>query len=98
MFRYVTLDGAAIVFHPSPLDVTAIGDLCARYRLSILVCTPTFLELYQRRCTLEQFSTLRVVLTGAENVPLRLCRSFGDRFGISPSKAMASRNARRSLR
>ncbi len=84
VFWYVTLNGAAIVFHPSPLDVTAIGELCARHRLTFLVCTPTFLQLYQRRCTPEQFSSLRVVLTGAEKLPLRLCQSFEDRFGIVP--------------
>jgi acyl-[acyl-carrier-protein]-phospholipid O-acyltransferase/long-chain-fatty-acid--[acyl-carrier-protein] ligase len=84
VFWYVTLNGVAIIFHPSPLDVTAVGDLCAKYRLTLLVCTPTFLQLYQRRCTPEQLSTLRVVLTGAEKLPLRLCQSFEDRFGISP--------------
>lgn len=73
-----------IVFHPSPLDVGAIGELCSRYRISLLVVTPTFLQLYQRRCTPEQFSTLRVVLTGAEKLPLRLMQSFQDRFGITP--------------
>ncbi|MDR4479393.1 MAG: acyl-[ACP]--phospholipid O-acyltransferase [Nitrospira sp.] len=84
VFWYVTLNGAATVFHPSPLDVTAIGDLCAKHRLTFLVCTPTFLQLYQRRCTPEQFSTLRVVLTGAEKLSLRLCQTFEDRFGIGP--------------
>jgi acyl-[acyl-carrier-protein]-phospholipid O-acyltransferase/long-chain-fatty-acid--[acyl-carrier-protein] ligase len=84
VFWYVTLNGAATVFHPSPLDVTAIGELCAKHRLTFLVCTPTFLQLYQRRCTPEQFSTLRVVLTGAEKLSLRLCESFQDRFGIGP--------------
>lgn len=84
VFWYVTLNGAATVFHPSPLDVTAIGELCAKHRLTFLVCTPTFLQLYQRRCTPEQFSTLRVVLTGAEKLSLRLCQSFQDRFGIAP--------------
>lgn len=64
--------------------MTAIGELCAKHRLTFLVCTPTFLQLYQRRCTPEQFSTLRVVLTGAEKLPLRLCQSFEDRFGIGP--------------
>ena len=84
VFWFVSLNGAAIVFHPSPLDVTAIGELCARHRLTFLVSTPTFLQLYQRRCTPEQFSSLRVVLTGAEKLPLRLCQSFEDRFGIRP--------------
>ena len=73
-----------IVFHPSPLDVGAIGDLCSKYRISLLVVTPTFLQLYLRRCTPEQFSYLRVVLTGAEKLPLRLVQAFQDKFGITP--------------
>lgn len=81
---FYTRHNAGIVFHPSPLDVGAIGELCARYRISLLVVTPTFLQLYQRRCTPEQFSTLRVVLTGAEKLPLRLVQSFQERFGIAP--------------
>jgi acyl-[acyl-carrier-protein]-phospholipid O-acyltransferase / long-chain-fatty-acid--[acyl-carrier-protein] ligase len=81
---FYTRQNTGIVFHPSPLDVGAIGDLCSRYRISLLVVTPTFLQLYQRRCTPEQFSTLRVVLTGAEKLPLRLAQSFQDRFGIAP--------------
>jgi acyl-[acyl-carrier-protein]-phospholipid O-acyltransferase/long-chain-fatty-acid--[acyl-carrier-protein] ligase len=81
---FYTRHNAGIVFHPSPLDVSAIGELCARYRITLLVVTPTFLQLYQRRCTPEQFSTLRVVLTGAEKLPLRLVQSFQERFGIAP--------------
>ena len=73
-----------IVFHPSPLDVSAIGELCRRYGVTLMVVTPTFLQLYQRRCTPEQFSTLRVVLTGAEKLPLRLVQSFHETFGITP--------------
>jgi len=84
VFWFVTLNGGAMVFHPSPLDAAAIGDLCAKYRLTFVVTTPTFLQLYQRRCTPEQFSSLRVVLTGAEKLPLRLYQSFEDRFGIRP--------------
>ncbi|MCP9438897.1 MAG: acyl-[ACP]--phospholipid O-acyltransferase [Nitrospira sp.] len=76
--------GAGIVFHPSPLDVTVIGDLCARYRITLLIATPTFLQLYLRRCTPEQFGSLRVVLTGAEKLPLRLADAFHAKFGITP--------------
>jgi acyl-[acyl-carrier-protein]-phospholipid O-acyltransferase / long-chain-fatty-acid--[acyl-carrier-protein] ligase len=73
-----------IVFHPSPLDVTAIGELCNRYRVTLLVVTPTFLQLYHRRCTPEQLSTLRVVITGAEKLPARVAESFQQKFGIAP--------------
>ncbi|KAF4515793.1 hypothetical protein B566_EDAN000028 [Ephemera danica] len=77
-------NNTGIVFHPSPLDVGAIGDLCSTYRISLLVVTPTFLQLYLRRCTPEQFSYLRVVLTGAEKLPFRLVQAFQDKFGITP--------------
>jgi acyl-[acyl-carrier-protein]-phospholipid O-acyltransferase/long-chain-fatty-acid--[acyl-carrier-protein] ligase len=75
---------AGIVFHPTPLDAAAIGELCARYRVSLMVTTPTFLQLYHRRCTPEQFSNLRVVITGAEKLPSRLSQAFQDKFGIAP--------------
>ena len=84
VFWFVMFNNAGIVFHPSPLDVAAIGELVSRYRITFLVTTPTFLQLYLRRCTPEQFSSLRVVLTGAEKLPARLVQAFEDRFGIGP--------------
>ena len=84
VFWLVMFNNAGIIFHPSPLDVAAIGELVRRYRITFLVTTPTFLQLYQRRCTPEQFSSLRVVLTGAEKLPSRLAQAFEDRFGIGP--------------
>ena len=84
IFWYCTRNGVGMVFHPSPLDVGAIGQLAKSYRITLLVATPTFLQLYLRRCTPEQFSTLRVVLTGAEKLQLRLAQAFEDKFGIKP--------------
>jgi acyl-[acyl-carrier-protein]-phospholipid O-acyltransferase/long-chain-fatty-acid--[acyl-carrier-protein] ligase len=84
VFWLVMFNNAGIIFHPSPLDVVAIGELVRRYRITFLVATPTFLQLYQRRCTPEQFSSLRVVLTGAEKLQPRLAQAFEDRFGIRP--------------
>ena len=84
VFWLVMFNNAGMVFHPSPLDAAAIGELVRRYRITFLVTTPTFLQLYHRRCTPEQFSSLRVVLTGAEKLPRRLAQAFHDRFGIEP--------------
>jgi acyl-[acyl-carrier-protein]-phospholipid O-acyltransferase/long-chain-fatty-acid--[acyl-carrier-protein] ligase len=84
VFWLVMFNNAGMVFHPSPLDVAAIGELVHRYRITFLVTTPTFLQMYQRRCTPEQFSSLRVVLTGAEKLSPRLAQAFKDRFGIEP--------------
>jgi len=84
VFWFVMFNNAGMVFHPSPLDVAAVGDLVRRYRVTFLVTTPTFLQLYTRRCSPEQFSSLRVVLTGAEKLSLRQYQAFEDRFGIRP--------------
>jgi acyl-[acyl-carrier-protein]-phospholipid O-acyltransferase/long-chain-fatty-acid--[acyl-carrier-protein] ligase len=84
VFWLVCCSRIGIIFHPSPLDVAAIGELVRRYRVTFLVTTPTFLQLYQRRCTPEQFSSLRIVITGAEKLPARVAQAFEDRFGIEP--------------
>ena len=84
VFWFVMSNNAGIVFHPSPLDVAAIGELVRRYHVTFLVTTPTFLQLYARRCTPEQFSSLRVILTGAEKLPPRLAQAVEDTFGIGP--------------
>lgn len=81
---YAVQQGAGICFHPSPLDAAAVGDLVVRHRATILVATPTFLQLYLRRCEPGQLGSLRVVLTGAEKLTDELAAAFADRFGIRP--------------
>ncbi|MDH5626640.1 MAG: AMP-binding protein, partial [Nitrospira sp.] len=84
VFWFVMFNNAAMIFHPSPLDVAAIGELVRQYRVTFVVITPTFLQLYTRRCTPEQFSSVRVILTGAEKLSARLAQSIEDKFGIGP--------------
>ncbi len=84
IFWFCMRNGVELVFHPSPLDVGAIGGLVGKHRITLLIATPTFLQLYQRRCTPEQFSTLRIVLTGAEKLQSRLAQAFEEKFGIRP--------------
>src|SRR6185295_16391247 len=81
---YAAQQGASIVFHHSPLDAFAVGELVARHRATILLATPTFLQLYLRRCEPGQFGSLRIVLTGAEKLTDELAEAFTDRFGIRP--------------
>ena len=78
------LHGMGVVFHPTPLEASAIGELVRRYRVTFLIATPTLLQLYLRRCTPEQFGSLRVVLTGAEKLSERLAQAFEDQFGVRP--------------
>jgi len=81
---YAVQQGAGLVFHANPLDAVAVGELTATHRATILLATPTFLQLYLRRCEPGQLGSLRVVLTGAEKLTDTLADAFADRFGIRP--------------
>lgn len=76
--------GVGVVFHPTPLEPVAIGKLVRRYRITVLIATPTFLELYLRRCSPEQLASLAIVITGAEKLPVQLAQAFEERFGVRP--------------
>ncbi len=76
--------GIGVVFHPNPLDATSISDLVAKYRITFLIATPTFLQAYMRRCSPEHFGSLQYVLVGAEKLPERTALAFEDTFGIRP--------------
>jgi acyl-[acyl-carrier-protein]-phospholipid O-acyltransferase/long-chain-fatty-acid--[acyl-carrier-protein] ligase len=84
MFWFAANSGMGTAFHPSPLDAAAIGALVEQYRVTILLATPTFLQLYMRRCTPAQFGSIRLVLAGAERLPESMALSFEDTFGIRP--------------
>ena len=79
---FALIHGLGVFYHPNPLDAPAIGELVKKHRLTILLCTPTFLQLYLRRCTPEQFESLRVVITGAEKLSTRLAQAFEKQFGV----------------
>ena len=76
--------GIGAVFHPSPLDSRAIGGLVSQHSVTMLLATPTFLNAYTRRCTAEDFGSLRIVMAGAEKLPDRISIAFEDQFGIRP--------------
>ena len=76
--------GAGVAYHANPLDARTIGPLVRDHHLTFLLTTPTFLQLYMRGCTPDQFGSLRVVMTGAEKLPDRLAMAFEEQFGIRP--------------
>ncbi|MEJ2109382.1 MAG: MFS transporter [Acidobacteriota bacterium] len=76
--------GVGVVFHPNPLDGKGIGALVRDFRVTFLVSTPTFLQIYMRSCAPEQFASLRVVITGAEKLQDRLATAFEKRYGLRP--------------
>jgi acyl-[acyl-carrier-protein]-phospholipid O-acyltransferase/long-chain-fatty-acid--[acyl-carrier-protein] ligase len=76
--------GVGAVYHSNPLDAKTIGPMVKDYRITFLLATPTFLQLYMRGCAAEDFGSLRLIMTGAEKLPERLAAAFEEKFGIRP--------------
>ncbi|HLA85874.1 MAG TPA: acyl-[ACP]--phospholipid O-acyltransferase [Thermoguttaceae bacterium] len=72
------------VYHPNPLEPRQVGKLCKTFGATILVATPTFVRSYLRRVEPEDFTTLNLVVLGAEKMPIELADAFEKRFGIRP--------------
>jgi len=79
--------GVGVAYHANPLDAKTIGPLVCDHKVTFLLATPTFLQLYLRGCTAEQFGSVRLVVVGAEKLPDRLASAFDERFGIRPFEA-----------
>lgn len=78
------LTGVGVVFHANPLDASTISELVSKYRVTLLIATPTFLQAYIRRCSPEHFGSLKYVLVGAEKLSERVANAFEDTFGLRP--------------
>ncbi len=77
------LNGFKAVFHANPLDAGKIGELAAAHRPTLFLSTPTFCQSYLRKCTREQFSSIRHLLVSAEKLQPRLAAAFQEKFGIA---------------
>ncbi len=77
------ITGCGVVYHPNPMDAKAIGELTRRYHATLLLATPTFCTNYTRKCTREDFATLRFVLVGAEKLREPVAAAFREKFGVA---------------
>jgi acyl-[acyl-carrier-protein]-phospholipid O-acyltransferase/long-chain-fatty-acid--[acyl-carrier-protein] ligase len=89
-FGYTTLiwfppiAGCGVVYHPNPVDAKAVGELTRKYRATLLLSAPTFCTAYTRKCSPEDFASLRFVLVGAEKLREPVAAAFREKFGIDP--------------
>lgn len=74
----------ALICHPNPLDAKSLAEMVERYSASMLVATPSFLQLYMRRVHPGQFGSLSFVIAGGERLPPRVSAAFEKRFGVKP--------------
>ncbi len=73
-----------VAYHTNPLDAGTIGKLAAKHKGSILMGTPTFLSAYVKKCTKEQFASVRMAVVGAEKLKEPLANAFQEKFGVTP--------------
>jgi acyl-[acyl-carrier-protein]-phospholipid O-acyltransferase/long-chain-fatty-acid--[acyl-carrier-protein] ligase len=81
-FWFPLAAGFRVAYHPNPMDASAVGELVQTERATLLISTPTFFGAYVRRCTAEQFSSLRLALVGAEKLQEPLARAFRETYGL----------------
>jgi acyl-[acyl-carrier-protein]-phospholipid O-acyltransferase/long-chain-fatty-acid--[acyl-carrier-protein] ligase len=78
------LVGASVVYYPDPRQAKEIGELCKKHGCTIYLTTPTFLRFCLRRCEPDDFRTVRILMVGAEKLPLALAEEFKQKFGVQP--------------
>jgi acyl-[acyl-carrier-protein]-phospholipid O-acyltransferase/long-chain-fatty-acid--[acyl-carrier-protein] ligase len=76
--------GKRAVYHFNPLDARIVGDLCHKYKVTMLVGTPTFMRTYLQRCEPEQFASVVHLLLGAEKLKPELARDIKEKLHIDP--------------
>jgi acyl-[acyl-carrier-protein]-phospholipid O-acyltransferase / long-chain-fatty-acid--[acyl-carrier-protein] ligase len=76
------MEGVRTVTYPTPVDVVKNAELIERYKVTLLVTTPTFLRGYLKRAEPKQFESVKLLVAGAERLPPSLAESFEEKFGI----------------
>ena len=74
--------GFGVAYHPNPLDAKAIGELVEKYKVTIMISTPTFYSAYARKIPKEQFATVRFAVVGAEKLRESVAKEFREKYGL----------------
>lgn len=76
--------GCVAVLYPDPRQAKDVGELIRTHRGTILLSTATFLRFYIRRCDKDDFRSVRILICGAEKLPVKLQEEFQEKFGLRP--------------
>jgi acyl-[acyl-carrier-protein]-phospholipid O-acyltransferase/long-chain-fatty-acid--[acyl-carrier-protein] ligase len=76
------VEGIPVVCHPDPTDVLAIAKAIARYKVTVMCGTATFLRLYTKNKKVQplMLDSLRVVVAGAEKLSNDVREEFLTKF------------------
>lgn len=74
------MEGVSLVTYPNPMEVTKLAELIEAHRAVLLLTTPTFLRGFLKRVKVEQLASLKLIVTGAEKLPVNLEDEFRKKF------------------
>ncbi len=78
------LAGMPVHYHTNPLEAAKIAEMVREEKSTILFATPTFLMAYIRKAAPDDFKTLKLIITGAEKLKVKLADMFERKFGVRP--------------
>ncbi len=76
--------GATVIYYPDPRGAKEVGMIVKKHRATLMLSTATFLRFYLRRCDADDFRSLRLLICGAEKLPVKLQDEFLAKFGVLP--------------
>ena len=79
---YPLLRGCRVITIPSPLETRKIVEAIQQEKVAVLLGAPTFIRPLLRKATKEELKPLKLVVAGAEKLPLDLYEAFVQQFGI----------------
>ncbi|MDR1190180.1 MAG: AMP-binding protein [Verrucomicrobiales bacterium] len=74
--------GPRVVTCVSPLETGKVIETVEKYRLALMITTPTLLRNYLKKAAPENLASLRLIVTGAEKLPIPLGREFEDKLRV----------------
>lgn len=74
--------GCSIVTHANPLEYRKIVESIMKYKITVLIGTPTFFFGYSNRSEPGNLSSVRYAIAGADKVPEKLYEQFNRDHGI----------------
>jgi acyl-[acyl-carrier-protein]-phospholipid O-acyltransferase/long-chain-fatty-acid--[acyl-carrier-protein] ligase len=78
------VSGATALYYPDPRNAKDVGEIARRHKATLFLSTATFLRFYIRRCDNDDFRTLRILICGAEKLPVKTQDEFEAKFGVRP--------------
>jgi acyl-[acyl-carrier-protein]-phospholipid O-acyltransferase/long-chain-fatty-acid--[acyl-carrier-protein] ligase len=75
--------GMTIVAYANPLDYKMVCSIVREEKPTIIVGTPSFLWGYLRKSERDDFTSARLIVSGADKCPETLRKEFSDRHGIT---------------